>query len=271
MNSTLAFVGRSDSQPTARAVLRIGDDRLHTATWGDGPATILMLHEGLGSIDGWKGVPAAVATATGETVLAYDRAGHGRSTPTPTGPWPTRWLHHEAALLGKLIGAVTESAPLLVGHSDGGSIALIAAAEQHCSPRGLVTLAAHSWVEPVCFESIVGMRNNAEAFVARLGRSHAAAAQLFEAWSGVWVSADFQSWDIRPQLAAIACPALIAQGSNDEYASQAHVLATAQAIGPHAQSRLLQGLGHLLHHEDEQAVVETIVDFATDTAPPATH
>jgi len=249
------------SQPTERHLVDVAGNQLDVAIWGVGAPSLVFLHEGLGSIDGWKGVPAAVAVATGETVLAYDRAGHGRSTPVPTAAWPTRWLHDEAVVLGELINHVGASEPLLVGHSDGGSIALIAAAERRCRPRALLTLAAHSWVETICFDAIVGMREHRDAFVKRLSRTHAHPQAVFDAWSGVWVSDDFQTWDIRPDLHAIECPALIAQGSEDEYATPAHAAITADAIGTRASSTLIPGLGHVLHHQDEQAIIDVIVRY----------
>lgn len=258
-------MGSSTDEPTARDVIAVGDNHLHIAVWGKGTPSIILLHEGLGSIAGWKRVPSLVSASTGETVLAFDRAGHGASTPHPDGPWPTRWLHDEAEVLAGLVATCAVAEPLLVGHSDGGSIALIAAAEGHCTPRGILTLAAHSWVEQLCIDSIVAMRSNADAFVARLARTHAFPGRLFEAWSGVWVSEPFSHWDIRAQLHSISCPVLVAQGSNDEYASQQHAHLTAAAVGATATSQLMPGLGHLIHHQDPNAVVDIVTDFAVAT------
>lgn len=232
--------------------------------WGAGPPTIVLLHEGLGSIRLWKSVPEAVAERTGETVMAYERPGHGSSLPVPTGPWPADWLHIEAAFLARLLGHLGVERPLLVGHSDGGSIALLAAAEGHLTPRGILTLAAHSWVEQLCYDSIVEMRADAAGISARLARSHDAPAALFEAWSGVWVSAQFRDWDMRPALHTIDVPTLVAQGSADEYACQEHPMVTAESIGANATSELLPGLGHLLHHEDPAMIIDLIVRAATE-------
>ena len=87
------------ASPPDRSTVAVGADRLTTATWGDGPPSVVMLHDGLGSIAEWRDVPARLAARTGQTVLAYDRAGHGSSTPVPTGPWPADWLHREARVL----------------------------------------------------------------------------------------------------------------------------------------------------------------------------
>ncbi|MGI9596008.1 MAG: alpha/beta fold hydrolase [Acidimicrobiales bacterium] len=241
--------------------LTIDDAELTVSRWGDGPAEIVMLHDGLGSIDQWRTIPADVGAKTGRTVLAYDRPGHGRSTPVPTGPWPADWLHTEADRLARILDVLAIDNPLIVGHSDGGSIGLLHAAATERPIRGLLTLAAHSWVEQTCFDGIVEMRANRRAIVSGLARDNAHPDALFEAWSGVWVSDEFRRWDIRPMLSTISCPVLVAQGSADEYAADAHVVETAAAIGPNADHLLLDGLGHLLHHQDPQTIVELVYEF----------
>lgn len=219
-----------------------------------------MLHDGLGSIRQWRSIPATVAAVTGKTVLAYDRPGHGESTPVPTGPWPADWLHLEAERFGRLIPKLDVVAePLVVGHSDGGSIALLHAAAGGAM-RGLLTLAAHSWVEQTCYDGIVGMRENTASIVRGLGRDHPNPDAVFEAWSGVWVSDGFRPWDIRPILSTIECPTIVAQGRNDEYAASAHAIETAAAIGANAEHLLLDDVGHLLHHQDPELVVQLIAD-----------
>ena len=242
-------------------------DRVHvvgcelaTATWGDGPVDIVMLHDGLGSISQWRSVPADVAARTGRCVLAYERAGHGTSAPVPRGPWPTNWLHREAIVFDELLSALEVEAPFVVGHSDGASTALIHAATTTGRVRGLVAIAPHSWVEDICFSSIVSMRANRDRIIAGLAKHHAAPEAVFEAWSGVWVSDEFRSWDIRPMLANIEIPTVIAQGSKDAYASDAQAILTAEAIGPNASLTLLDGLGHIAHHDDAEMVAAFIAD-----------
>jgi len=239
----------------------LGELRLRAATWGTGPPDIVMLHDGLGSISQWRDVPARVAAETDKTVLAYERSGHGESLPTPTGAWPTDWLHREAAVLGHVLDATGATNPILVGHSDGGSTALIYAANESSCARAVLSLAAHSWVEDICFESIVGMRAERDRIIAGLARHHQAPEAVFEAWSGVWVSNAFRTWDIRPELAAISVPTLVAQGADDQYASEAQAHLTAAAIGDNASSQIVPGLGHIMHHDDADVVVALIVDF----------
>lgn len=251
------------------------DSVITVARWGSGPVEIILLHDGLGSIAQWRSIPADLAARTGKGVLAYDRAGHGGSTPTPTGPWPPDWLHREADRFGKLLAELCKGSldwgpieiinPLLVGHSDGGSIALLYAAANDLRDglrvSGVVTLAAHSWVEQRCFDAIAQMRADPGPIITGLSRAHDHPAAVFEAWSGVWVSDEFRPWDIRPLLNTVNCPTLIAQGVEDEYATSAHAVETAAAIGANAEWRLLDGVGHLLHHQDPELVVDVIAGF----------
>ena len=234
-----------------------------TATWGQAPVTIVMLHDGLGSISQWRGVPAMIADRTGATVLAYDRPGHGSSVPVPQGPWPAEWLHHEAGLLATLIDHLEIEDPLLVGHSDGGSIALIHAADRPLRQAGLVTLAAHSFVETICGERIAAMRVEPGPIVAGLERHHDHAAALFEAWSRVWISARFGEWDVRPVLERVAAPVVVAQGTADEYGTDAMATLTTAAIGDNARCELVDGVGHLMHHDAPTIVVDLVADMHT--------
>lgn len=223
---------------------------------------IVLLHDGLGSITQWRDVPARVAQRTGRSVLAYERPGHGTSTPVPTGPWPTRWLYHEADRLPVVLRALGVERPLVVGHSDGGSIALIAALAGLDAER-VVAIAAHTWVESICRESIVGMRENRDAIVGGLARFHEHPEAVFEAWSGVWVSEEFGRWDLRPDLAALEIPTVIAQGDADEYATAAMVTDTVTAIGSNARGVFIPGGRHIVHHHDPDAVVDLVAAEAS--------
>lgn len=241
-------------------VVKFDGLRLATSTWGSGPIGIVMLHDGLGSIAQWRSVPAQVQARTGVAVLAYERAGHGTSTPIPTGPWPTRWLHREADVLARLLDELDLERPFIVGHSDGASAALIHAANNPERTGGLLAIAPHSWVEEICYQSIIEMRTNRDRIESGLDRFHQAPKALFEAWSGVWVSDEFRTWDIRPALHSVKVPTVIAQGELDAYASVAQAQLTAEAIGSNATWRLLPGLGHIAHHDDQDAIAKLIVE-----------
>ncbi len=217
-----------------------------------------MLHEGLGSITQWREVPALIAERTGAGVVAYDRAGHGVST--PIGSRGADWLHVEADVLARLLERLEISEPILVGHSDGGSIALIhAASGARC--RAVVTLAAHSWVEPCCVEAIASLRADPADIIEGLSRAHAAPAELFDAWSRVWTSEEFQTWDIRPSLGAISCPTVVVQGATDEYATDAQLTETVAAIGRTATLVQMPEVGHMIHREIPEIVVDLVADL----------
>ena len=121
-------------------------------------------------------MPAAVAERTGVSVLAYERAGHGSSTPVPSGPWPANWLHREAAVLRRVLDHVGCEQPFVVGHSDGGSTALLHAIDAGGSIQGVLAIAAHTWVEDICRSSIVDMRAQTDRFIAGLSKHHDAPA-----------------------------------------------------------------------------------------------
>lgn len=235
----------------------LADATVEYQIWGSGVPNIVMLHDGLGSIAQWRDTPAVLADRTGVAVMAYNRPGHGGSTPVPTGPWPTLWLHDQALLLAALLDELHIDDPYLVGHSDGGSISLIhAASGAPC--RGIVALAPHSFVEPVCVSAISAMRAEPDRVVRSLNLYHHDAAAVFEAWSGVWVSEEFGRWDIRNRLSSVACPTVVVQGDADAYATDAQLWSTVDALGESAHGVLLEGFGHLIHHQSTDVVVDLI-------------
>lgn len=243
------------------AHVEVGAARLHTAHWGDGPADIVLLHDGLGSIALWRDVPERIASGTGATVMAYERAGHGTSLPIPNGAWPLDWLERQADTLGELLATAATNRPLLVGHSDGGSLALIYASRDGASVSGVVALAAHGYVEQRCSDEISSMRDDRDAIVAGLSRHHDHPAELFEAWSARWVSPEFATWNIVPTLAAIEVPTLVVQGRDDTYATDHMAIVLAATIGANATCLLLDDLGHLLPRDAPGIVTDSVIDL----------
>lgn len=219
-----------------------------------------MLHDGLGSIGQWRSLPADIHQRTGATVMAYERAGHGQSSPVPDGAWPADWLHREVVVFAALLARLDIVEPLVVGHSDGGSIGLIHAATGG-DQSGLVVVAAHTWVEPVCTDAIGLMRDRPGGIIFGLARHHDAPSEIFAAWSGAWLSDEFATWDIRPLIAAIDCPTLVVQGTDDEYATDAQLVETAAAIGDNATLCRLDGVGHIVHHAAPTATADLIAEF----------
>lgn len=257
---------QGDTQGTAQRI-RIAGCEIDARQWGLGPPEIVILHDGLGSVAQWRLVPARLAMATGRTVLAYDRPGHATSTPVPDGPWPTTWMHEQARVLLRLLAETGADRPLLLGHSDGGSIALLAAAREPATPSAVVALAPHSWVEPVCADEIRRMRAMGNRIPRSLARFHSHAEALFEAWSGVWVSEEFSQWDIRSEIAAVEVPTLVVQGLADEYATVAQAVQTAAAIGDNARYQLVPDAGHLLNHDVPELIVDVVAEMVAATGP----
>ncbi len=243
--------------------VRIGAAELFVTTWGTSPAEIVLLHDGLGSIAQFGSFPAALHEATGKSVMAYDRPGHGQSTPRPTGPWPTDWLSVEAARLNLVLDELASPQPTLIGHSDGGSIALLHAAAHPESINRIIAIASHSYVEEICFDKIAGMVSDSRVWIEALKPFHGDSSALFRAWSGVWTSTEFRSWDIRPLLRSVAAPSLIVQGSKDEYATSAMIAETVNAIGGNASAAVVDNGRHLLPQRNESEVVQLVASFLT--------
>src|SRR5882672_6017235 len=191
---------------------------------GEGKPTLVFLHEGLGSIRQWRDFPAKVAAATGCRALVYDRYGYGQSEVLAEPRRTVRFMHDEALhALPELLASLGVGHPLLIGHSDGASIALIHAGAGH-AVRGVVAMAPHVFIEPLCLNSIVTAAQQFETteFAERLGRYHRDARKTFYGWADVWLDQDFKSWDIRDDyLPHAKCPVLAIQGYDDAYGTMA--------------------------------------------------
>ncbi len=194
--------------------------------------------------------------------MAYDRPGHGDSLPTPLGAWPLDWLRREADRLDEILGAIGAEQPLLVGHSDGASIALLYAAHYR-NLCAVLSIAAHSWLEHEAASRIQQLRDNSDGVVDALARHHARPREVFDAWSEVWTSSGFTAWDIRPELSAISVPCHIVQGDADEYGTDLQATETAATIGANAQCTLVPEGRHLLHHDQPELVVDLAVEAWT--------
>ncbi|HEY0815407.1 MAG TPA: alpha/beta hydrolase [Pseudonocardia sp.] len=230
-------------------------------------APLLFLHEGLGSVALWRGWPQTVAAATGRRVVAYSRLGHGFSD-LPCAPRTVEFMHEEAAaVVPALRDALHLADPVLVGHSDGASIALVHAATHPVA--GLVVLAPHVIAEPVGLDGVAAAR---EAFLdgalaQRMARYHRDAQVTFHNWNDVWRSPEFAAWDLRPLLPGITAPVLAVQGTDDPYGTVLHVEAVRDlASGP--VELLVLGCGHAPHLEAPDQVTAAAVHFlATLTTP----
>jgi pimeloyl-ACP methyl ester carboxylesterase len=255
------------SDASARGRIAVGGRTLETAWWGPAPdaaPTLVLMHEGLGSVALWRGFPAAVAAASGCGAFAWSRAGYGASDPVPP-PRPVRYMHHEAALVGGVLDAAGIGPCILVGHSDGASIAaLYAGTVNDPRVRGLALLAPHFFVEDVTIAGIEAARERYRTgdLRARLARYHAQVDATFWGWNGVWLNPEFRAWNIVEQASGIRVPTLILQGLADPYGTRAQVEVAAGFLGARLESLLLEGVGHSPHLEAADTTLAAVAAFA---------
>jgi pimeloyl-ACP methyl ester carboxylesterase len=252
-----------------------GGHRLETLTIpaGDPAApTLVLLHEGLGSISMWRDFPQALAACTGCAVVAYSRYGHGNSAPLE-GPRAVRYMHDEALVaLPDLLQRLGIERPVLVGHSDGASIAVIfagaAGMEPRLRPRGLVLMAPHVFVEDLTVESIAAVKRAYETtdLPRRLGRHHADGDRTFYGWNDIWLHPEFRTWNIESSVGKIRVPLLLIQGAADEYGTVAQLDAIAAgARDARVDSLYLAQCGHCPHRDRPELVLPAIAAFARST------
>ncbi len=223
---------------------------------------LVFLHEGLGSVSHWKDFPARVAKATGCPVTVYSRYGSGNSDLLKA-PRTVRYMHDEALQsLPDLLSQLAIENPILVGHSDGGSIAIIYAG-MHDRVRGLVVLAPHVFVEDLSVASIAEAKVKFETtnLAEKLARHHRDAAQTFWGWNDIWLSPEFRSWNIEEYLPRITCPALVIQGVEDQYGTMAQVEAILKQSGGPVDVLALEDCRHSPQRDQPEKVIEAVGKF----------
>ncbi len=229
---------------------------------------LVFLHEGLGSVSMWRDFPQALCRAAGCRGLVYSRPGYGRSTPRrPEELWDPDFMHRQAldvlpALLEGLGVDVERRPPWLLGHSDGGSIALLHAAHAGRRVAGAMVLAPHILVEDISVASIEKAR---QAYLdtdlrQRLARHHADPDSAFWGWNRIWLDPRFRDWSIEREIEAITCPLLAVQGLYDEYGSLEQIRGIARRVA-HAQLLELADCGHSPHRDQPQALIQACVEF----------
>lgn len=227
---------------------------------------LVFLHEGLGSVSHWKDFPARVAEATGCPVTVYSRYGSGHSD-LLSQPHSVRYMHEEALQsLPDLLSQLEIENPILVGHSDGGSIAIIYAGV-HDRVRGLVLLAPHVFVEDLSVTSIAGAKMSFETtnLPEKLARHHRDAARTFWGWNNIWLDPAFRSWNIEEYLPRITCPALVIQGLEDQYGTMAQVEAIRRQSGGPVEVLALEDCRHSPQRDQAEKVIEAIAKFVAGT------
>ncbi len=253
--SDLSFVEAGGARLEARVIPGASDDA----------PTLVFLHEGLGSIGMWRDFPERVVAATGMGALVYSRRGYGSSDAVVL-PRPVRFMHDEAyEVLPAVLDAAKITKAILIGHSDGGSIALLHAA-RFGPPRilGVVAMAPHVFVEDV---ALVNIRKALEAYEhgdlrAKLARYHGDNVDgAFLGWNRIWLDPEFRSWNIEDELPKITVPMLLIQGKNDEYGTLAQLESIARHARAPVETCILDACGHSPHRDQAEHVIVAITAF----------
>lgn len=224
--------------------------------------TIVMLHEGLGSVAHWKDFPRQLADETGAEVFVYSRYGHGASDALEE-PRPVSYMHHEAqVVLPEILRQAGIERPILLGQSDGASIALIYAGSFPDSPAAIILEAPHVFVEDLTVASIAQARDvyKETDLPQRLGRYHSHVDALFWGWNNIWLDPRFRDWNIESYLDSIRCPALVLQGAEDEYGTLKQIEAIQRRI-PSASAVILENCKHAPHRDQREATLSAIRNF----------
>jgi pimeloyl-ACP methyl ester carboxylesterase len=261
-------MAKADSQTTPLRFAELDGRRIEYRMilgTADARPPLVFLHEGLGSVALWRDFPDKVSRRLGARALVYSRFGYGQSDGLQ-GKRAPRFMHEEALdVLPRLLDQLGIQQPLLVGHSDGASIALIHAAASGRPVRGIAVMAPHVFVEPVCLESIAKLR---ESYLAtldlknRLSKYHAHIDDAFLGWADAWLLPAFRDWSIEDLLGGITQPALLIQGRDDEYGTLEQLNRIERGVKGHVTRLELDTCGHSPHRDQEATVIDAIVAFA---------
>ena len=227
--------------------------------------TLILLHQGLGCVEMWGDFPDRLQAATGFGVFAYSRMGYGQSSPAPL-PRKLDFMHVEAKqTLPRVLDAIGFRSGILVGHSDGASIAAIyAGSVQDHRVQGLALMAPHFIVEDCTMNAIRTVRQAFDTtdLRERLGRWHDDARATVHGWSDVWLQNDVSAWDLREDLAFIRVPILIVQGEHDDFGSVRQIEIAQEECYCPVEAKLLPGIKHVPYREAPEVTLAAIADFA---------
>jgi pimeloyl-ACP methyl ester carboxylesterase len=249
--------------------LELGDQRLEyrmARPQPDRAPTLILLHQGLGSAGQWGDFADELSAATGAGVFAYSRVGYGYSSAAKL-PRSLDFMHVEARdTLPRVLDAIGFEQGLLVGHSDGASIAAIyAGSVQDHRVRGLVLMAPHFIVEDVTMRAIANIRRAFDDSVElrrQFEHRHADAVATVHGWSDVWLHNDVSAWDLREELAFIRVPILIIQGENDDFGTARQIEIAKEECYCPVDALVLPGVGHIPHREAPDKCLKAITDFS---------
>lgn len=249
-----------------------GGHRLEIERLAGSAPTLVFLHEGLGCVARWRDFPRAVAAATGRAALVYSRRGYGRSEPASP-PWPLDFMHDEARrVLPDLLAREGVDDAVLIGHSDGASIALIYTGEIGRGVRGVAALAPHVFVEDVCVRAIAALRDQygdpATDVRGKLARHHADVDGAFHGWAGVWLHPEFRKWDLTGFLPGVRVPVMVIQGEDDEYGTLAQVDAVCGGVSGPSERVILSRCGHVPQRDRPEDTLAAVVRFVSTCGGP---
>jgi pimeloyl-ACP methyl ester carboxylesterase len=229
---------------------------------------IVFLHEGLGSLAMWKDFPQQLCVAANCRGLVYSRPGYGKSTPREKDEtWQPDFMHRQAfevlpALFNALGIDTAASPPILYGHSDGGSIALLFAARYPMNASGIIVVAPHIFVEDISVSSIeeAKIAYQATDLRSKLSRYHDDVDSAFWGWNDVWLSPAFRHWNLTQAIKTITCPLLAIQGLNDEYGTLEQIRSIKRIL-PNTVLLEIPNCGHSPHRDQPKALIDACVSF----------
>ena len=235
--------------------------------WGADAPVLVFLHEGLGSITQWRDFPLAVCGATGLPALVYDRYGYGQSEPLNE-PRPDDFLKQEAHTLIELLKQFKISRPVIIGHSDGGTIALMVAALYPDTIKAVVTEAAHVMFEPITRQglSAVYERFRTDLHLQEgLARHHGANTQeMVTQWAQTWLRPGLADWSMHDMLPAITCPVLALQGVEDDHGSPQQLRDIGEGVSGPVECVMIEACGHVPHFQARERVIAEISRFLSN-------
>lgn len=254
---------------TNKLIFEISGHHIEAASWlgGSAPA-VVALHEGLGSVGLWRSFPRALAASSGRDVYAYSRYGNGLSDVLRQ-PRPVSYMHDEARVLGQVLDALGLERAVLYGHSDGASIALLAAAYHHDRVIAVVVEAPHVFVEVQTLQAIqaIGERYRGdEELRRRIARHHNDGDATFFGWNDIWLHPDFAAWNITGDIAGVRVPVLGLQGNADPYGTPAQLDAIERAGIP-IDKLILNGCAHAPHQERPTLITQAVTAWLNERAP----
>ena len=251
----------------------VASANLHVKRWrsdasSDKP-TIIFLHDALGSIAQWRDFPKSLVALCGLDCMAYDRCGYGLSFDNVLSNAesefrstfrPNDYLHQEADILEELLLKLNIRQPIVFGHSDGATIALLYATKY--KPKAIISEAAHVFVEDITHEGIHKNLKNAVEIKEKLKKYHKNQAEtIFNAWYQTWLSTTFQDWNIENEITQITCPVCIIQGNNDEYGTMEQVHKIRTGVKGFCEINIIDDCGHFPHIENRDVVLKMAQGF----------